>query len=185
MKQFKTMESYLNALALNPSLAILTYQMVADGVGLTRAAIARQVKNGALEGVSIDGSNYVLAESVIRKNKEHANEVAIIKAALEDFARRGETTTYEPVMALTGRTHTNPNDRGMIGKILGAISRDTMDKHGFLLSALVFNKTQKAPTGSFFGLAEEIDEENYQEWDSAEEYLHDQLRKIFDHYRRP
>lgn len=183
MKQFNTMQGYLNALALNPSLSILTYQMVADAVGLTRAAIARQVKNGTLEGVSINGSNYVLAQSVIRKNKEEANEVAIIKSALEDFAKRGETTTYEPVMALTGRTHTNPNDRGMIGKILGAISRDSMDRHGFLLSALVFNKIQKAPTGSFFGLAEEIDEDNYAAFESAEQYLHDQLDKIFAHYR--
>lgn len=178
MNSYKTTELYLRDLARDPTLAVVSRRMAASALNLSKATIDRQIEDKSLESVKIDAVFCVRAQAIIDRLNHGDEQIRTVKSFLLNVAQKGEATTYEPVMAAIGLPTRSPPNRKRIGTILGDISRESYEKDGFLLSALVFNKTLGRPSDSFYLLAEELGDQ------LADDYLDKQLRKIWRHYGR-
>jgi hypothetical protein len=182
MKQFSTARDYVIAAAADPSLACIPFQVAADALDVGRSAIEARVRAGKLVAIAIGRTRYVTVASVQQQLREWDNEVETITSLLEAEARRGTATlSYNPVMGAVGRKTTVPNDRKIIGHILGAISRTSFETHGFLLTAMVVRNGTARPSPAFYDLADDLDP-SYQEAETNEEYHDQQIRLIQDHY---
>lgn len=179
MKTYADSKSFVKALLTDPDLAIVSMQMAGDVFDIGRAAVDRQLKHGVLKGVRIGKAKWVLATSINDRLKEDEARVCRVRKFLEDVAKKQDTTNYEPVMHHVGMQTTVPNDRALIGVILGKISRDSWSENGFMLSALVFNKALRRPSESFFLLADELKKRVIKD---RERLLEGQLRSIWAHY---
>ena len=176
MKNYKTTKRYILELAGDPTLAVVSRQMAANALSLTKSTIDRQINDGSLESIKIEKTVCVLSGALIGRLESDISQVATVKAYLIEVALKGQTTTYEPVMATIGLPTRSPPNRARIGAILGEISEESFLKHGFLLSALVFNKALGRPSDSFYGLADWLGCE------VGDDFLEIQLDKIWKHY---
>lgn len=181
MKHFGNAAAYLSALEKDAAYSIIPVQMVADILAVGRSAVTHRVRNGSLEAIQIGSTRYILAASLSNLLDEHQTEVKAVKGFLIEIAQCGASTTYAPVMGKINRSTTVPHDRLVIGKILGQISEESFEEHGFLLSAMVMKGKLGRPSDAFFGLAEQIDA-RYGKAASNEAYLKDQLKRIHKHY---
>ncbi len=182
--EYKHVSDYLTALLKDPSLAAVPIQMAADALDVSHAAIAGRLRKGTLEELRIGRTRLVRASSISAQTLAFDADVAAVRSFLEEIASTGVTTTYTPVMKVINRSPTIPNDRAYIGKVLGVISEATMKEgRGFMLSALVYNTSLRRPSDSFYGLADDIDE-TYENFETDEEYLQEQLSKIYAAYSR-
>ena len=179
MQTYADSKSYVAALKDDSALSIVSLQMAGDVFDVGRAAIDRQLKQGTLKGIKVGKVKWVLAASIDARMAEEEARVRVVRTFLEAVARKQETTTYEPVMRLVGMQTTVPNDRALIGAILGKITRDTWAKHQFMLSALVFNKALRRPSESFFLLAEGLKNRKIKD---RERLLNSQLNSIWAHF---
>jgi hypothetical protein len=184
MTTFNDARAYILAASADAGFATVPFQLVADALEVTRSAVDGQVRAGKLETITIGKTRYIALRSIKRQFDDWEAEVATVKSFLEAAARKGTLKlTYEPVMGAVGRKTSTPNDRAVIGRILGQISRETRKEYGFLLSAMVVQKQTGEPSEAFYGLAGDIDSshENYETWS---EYLEAQLMKIGKHYSK-
>lgn len=182
MTTFNDARSYILAASADAGFATVPFQLVADALGVTRAAVDGQVRAGKLSTITIGKTRYITLRSIKRQIDDWESEVATVKAFLEAAARKGTSKlTYDPVMGAVGRKTSTPNDRLVIGRILGQISRETYREHGFLLSAMVVQKQTGEPSDAFYDLAGDIDPSN-EECETWTDYLEAQLKKIADHY---
>lgn len=182
MTTFNDARAYILAASADAGFATVPFQLVADALGVTRSAVDGQVRAGKLSTITIGKTRYITLKSIKRQIDDWEGEVATVKSFLEAAARKGTLKlTYESVMGAVGRKTSTPNDRTVIGRILGQISRETLRGDRFLLSAMVVQKQTGEPSEAFYGLAEDIDptHENYDTWS---EYLTGQLAKIAKHY---
>jgi hypothetical protein len=182
MRQFDTARDYVVATAVNPSLACIPFQAAADALEVGRSAIDARVRAGKLVAIAIGRTRYVTVASVQQQIGDWNNEVETITRLLEAEARRGTATlSYNPVMGAVGRKTTVPNDRKIIGHILGAISRTSFKTHEFLLTAMVVRNGTGRPSEAFYHLADELDA-SYQEAETNAEYHDRQIELIQEHY---
>lgn len=184
---FETAEDYLNALQHDSSLAILPLQMVADYRGVTRAAIDRMVRIGQLEEIKIEGTRYVRAASLLQRQKGREQQIETVRAFLNAWAQEQARTsqkplTYEPVMAEVGMSPSVPADRTAIGGILDAISRQSQQEHGIILSVIVHRKTagRTRPGPGFFELAKSLG--LFKEGDDENVLIERETRKVWEFY---
>lgn len=182
MTTFNDARAYIIAASADAGFATVPFQLVADALGVTRSAVDGQVRTGKLSTITIGKTRYITLQSIKRQIDDWEAEVAAVKAFLEAAARKGTLKlTYEPVMGAVGRKTSTPNDRTMIGRVLGQISRETYREHGFLLSSMVVQKQTGEPSDAFYGLAGDIDPSN-DDFETWPEYLEAQLEKIAHHY---
>jgi len=178
--------TYLRALEHDPSLAIMSVQMVAEFRGVTRAAIDRLLRLGRLEEIKVGKTRYVRASSVVALQSGEDERIAKVKRYLEDCAREGtHHLFYDPVMSSVGLSWQVPNDRWVIGVILGEISRQTWRDHRIVLSVLVHKKTPGVtkPGPGFFGLFDEDEFAEFEEWDDDAELVERETQKVLRFYR--
>jgi hypothetical protein len=71
---FKSTSDYLEALAKNPRLAVVSVAMAAESLERTRAGVLLMLKSERLNGITIDGSLYVSAESIIEQRQKHHHQ---------------------------------------------------------------------------------------------------------------
>lgn len=98
------------------------------------------------------------------------------RAVLVEVATRQETISYTD---FAGRAnlqwdHTNPNDRKLIGELLGAVSRQEYACGRPLLTAVVVRKGEEFPGRGFRGL------EGFPE---SDEFVQTELRRVHDFWR--
>lgn len=162
--QFKSVTAYLEALGKDPSLAMIPLGMVAEWKGISRSAVSEQIKSGRLEGIVVHGggktwrgvSPHTLSlQAQARESHRHDRRLLVL-AAIAEAAAAGRVLTYGEVMAPAGMAPSNPRHRAEIGAILSDLSRDSLGSQGFLVSALVVQKTSGRPNGLFFTLAREL-----------------------------
>jgi hypothetical protein len=101
-QQFKDVVTYIDALAKDPTLAIVSKKMAGVALGITRPAIAARIKNGSLATIEIGGAKHPRASALISARAQELSEITIIREFLEGIAARREVVTYEPVMGLLG-----------------------------------------------------------------------------------
>lgn len=183
MRAFENAAEYCIALARDPSIAAITFQMAGEALDVGRAAIARQVKEERLEEIRVGKHRMVRASSVYDRVSHFNSLVATVENFLIDLARRGEVTSYGPVMSIVGLKPAMPADRKLIGQILGAISRKSWATNGFFLSAMVFKKDKQYPSDSFYWLAEDLDSDYKFDKIDAEQLLDKHLKAIFRYYQ--
>lgn len=182
MPTFPDARAYIVAASEDAGFATVPFQLVADALGVSRSAVDGQVRSGKLSTITIGKTRYITLRSIKRQIDDWEAEVAAVKAFLEAAARKGTMKlTYDPVMGAVGRKTSTPNDRTVIGRILGQISRETYRQNDFLLSAMVVQKQTGEPSDGFYDLAADIDPstDDYNTWT---EYLEAQLEKIARHY---
>jgi hypothetical protein len=159
-QQFKDVVTYIDALAKDPTLAIVSKKMAGVALGITRPAIAARIKNGSLATIEIGGAKHPRASALISARAQELSEITIIREFLEGIAARREVVTYEPVMGLLGMKTDNPHHRTKIGILLGELSRATYYENGILLSVLVHLKKptgRSRPSSAFDKLIDEFD----------------------------
>ncbi len=177
--EYDDIETYLRELQGQPFNAILPLQQAGDVLGVTRATISQRIKRGKLDGVKVGGTVYACALSVLAVIDQEYESVRIIQTFLERVATKGETTNYSVVMPLVGLSSQIPNDRLVIGRLLGSVSRNSHAKSGkILLSALVYNQSLNRPSDAFFGLADQL---GYEDAYDAE-FLKKHVNKIYKRY---
>ena len=177
--EFDDVRMYLEELRGQPYYSILPIQQAADALGVSRAAISQRIKAKKLDGVKLGRTVYACALSVLAVLDHEQEHVRTIRAFLERVAKAGETTNYTEVMPIVGLSPKVPNDRLIIGKLLGLVTRQSNgEAKPVLLSALVFNQSLRRPSNAFFGLAEKL---GYDADD--EKFLERQLRKIHRKYQ--
>lgn len=180
--KFKSVSDYLAALSADPSLSIIPVQAAADALGITRQAVERRIKTGELSIVKFDKTKAIRASSIVATVDNWRKDVDTVRTFLIDVAKAGKTVVYGPVMSTIGLKTQSPPDRGTIGKILGEISRQSYAAHGFLLSALVFNKTAGKPSESFYFLGQELHKPYRRGRKADGEFLEQQLDSIHAFY---
>lgn len=158
MCEFGSASEYVIAASTLHDLACVPFQVAADALGIGRSAVDARVRGGKLETIKIGRVRYITLASVKRQIDDWQNEVTKVKILLETEAHKGtRTLNYNPVMGIVGRKTTTPNDRTVIGRILGEISRKSFADNGFLLTAMVVQSGSGQPSGAFYDLAEELD----------------------------
>jgi hypothetical protein len=180
MPSFDEISDYLRALRADPSLAVIPFQMAADGWGVSRAAIDGMVRSSKLDEVRIAGTRYVRATSLQKLFDEKDEQVAKVREFVEEHARRREVVFYAPVMERVGLNWRVPADRRRIGALLGAVSEQTYGEFGVLLTAIVHRDTsgQTGPGPGFFGLAKSLE----LEWDDDDVFVATEMEKTWKHY---
>ena len=152
--KFASRTDYLNALRENPlELAFVPMSLAAEEIGVKRSTVADLVRAKKLRKVVVSESSLrwsgVQALSLMDylTNRESLESTSHCQALniLKEQARAGGLIAYGDLLIQLGMSHMNPYERGLIGAILGDISTQTWEKHGFMLSALaVFKGSQRA-----------------------------------------
>ena len=95
------------------------------------------------------------------------------RAALIEVATRHETITYTDFATRIGLqwNHKNPNDRKLMGQLLGEVSRQEYERGRPLLTAVVVRKGEDVPGPGFRGL------EGFPE---SDEFYETELRRVRD-----
>ena len=96
-----------------------------------------------------------------------------VRAALTEIATRRKTITYTDLANRVGLKwdHKNPNDRKLIGQLLGEVSRQEYSRGRPLLTAVVVRKGEDMPGPGFRGL------EGFPE---SDEFYETELRRVHD-----
>lgn len=184
MRSFAAVSDYLEELASHPELAILPLQMVADHLGLSRAAVDRMVRIGQLEEIRIEKTRFVSAASLNEREQQYCRKVDKVRAYLENCAREQRIITYEPVMQQIGLSPSIPADRTAIGQILGDILKESWHRDGILLTAIVHRKTtgKTRPGPGFAAVLEEI--EDFPEYEDEDAMVGEAIKKVWDFYAK-
>lgn len=189
--QYENVVDYVRAVGRDPSLALIPIPMAAELFGITGAGISARVKSGALHGIKVSGSRYVLLDSVVTTLKKSDKEVAKVRDFLENQARKGiSSIEYEPVMNLLGFSSTRGADRTRIGWILGAVSRETYKDGNGLLSVIVHRKGTSMPSEKgFFRLVDNLIEEGaIDDWkskhNSREKFVAAETKRVLKAYSK-
>lgn len=161
---FKSVAAYLEALRLDPTLTMIPLGMVAEWKGISRSAVAEQVKGGKLGGIVVKGHRKtwrgvtpkaLLAQEQAQEDSLKERRLAVLRT-LSAAAAAGRLLTYGEVMAPAGLAPSNPRHRAEIGTLLSDLSRNSLDRHGMLVSAIVVQKTSGRPNALFFTLARDL-----------------------------
>jgi hypothetical protein len=173
--------TYVRMLAKDPSFAVVPFNVAANAIGVSRAAIERMLTDGRLEEIVVDDTRCVRANGVAGLVAKMDHRVDVGFARLEVVARQRETLTYRPLMEEVELDYTLSRDRNVIANVLDRISRRSHKEHGILLSVLVHRKNGQAlPGPGFFSLAREL---GYAVVDEAE-FVEAQTERVWAHYRR-
>lgn len=161
---YKSVEAYVEALRSDPALTMIPLGLVAELKGISRSAVSEQIKSGRLEGISVKGRRKtwrgvtpqaLFAQAERQEHSDKTRRHHVVKA-LSKAAAEGRPVSYGDIMAPAGMTPSNPRHRAEIGTVLSEISRDSLARHGFLISAIVVQKTTGRPNTLFFKLAEDL-----------------------------
>jgi len=167
-------------LAKDPSLAVLPFNVAANAVGVSRAAIERMLADGRLSEIVVGDMRCVRANGVVDLVEKMDQRVNAAFARLEVVARQRATLTYRPLMEEVDLDYTLSRDRNVIANVLDRVSRRSNKEHGILLSVLVHRKNGAAlPGPGFFALATEL---GYAVADKAE-FFDEQIERVWMHYR--
>jgi hypothetical protein len=180
---FTDLTAYLHEFKSSQTgLAGIPIPLVAEHLGVTHAAVTRQLREGPLREIKIGKSRLVSVESLLARERHRESQRAEVETFLEKAATEGRTSVfYEEIMTPLGMSTRVPADRTRIGEILGEISEDTEAASGILLSVLVHRKSSgvSKPGPGFFNLAEWL---GY-EWDDDAEFIQDETVKVLKHYQ--
>jgi hypothetical protein len=161
---FKSVEAYLDALRDDPHLTMLPLGLVAELKGVSRSAVSEQIKSGSLAGVVVKGKRKTwrgvqpdalfAQEQRVREEARQRREK--LTAALAAFAAGSRTATYAEIMDPVGMAPKNPRHRAEIGDLLAEASKQSLAERGFMIGAIVVQKSSGQPNGLFFQLARDL-----------------------------
>ncbi len=188
---FKSVEAYLDALRQDSNLTMLPLGLVAELKGISRSAVSEQIKSGALSGIVVKGRRKtwrgVQPDALFaqeRRIQEEARERREqLLAALVAHAGAKRTVPYATIMEPLGMAPKNPRHRAEIGDLLAEASKRSHADHGFMIGAIVVQKSSGQPNRLFFQLARELGELA----EGADETLfwQAQCERVFAHYAAP
>jgi len=187
MSEYPTLEEFLEAIEESKmSVPVpLPLQMVADHLDITRAGVDKMLMDERLRSVTLAGTRFVEAQSLIQKQAKEAQDISKVRTLLEEKARAGmRHVFYEPLMTAIHRSPKVPADRSYIGRVLGAISADTYKEYGLFLTVLVHRKTAGTtkPGPGFQGLFDMVG----RPWKSKTEqdFIESETDRVLAHYSR-
>lgn len=109
-------------------------------------------------------------------NPHSIDDLCRVRAILVEVATKQDTITYTALAQRAGLqwNHANPNDRKLIGELLGAVSSQEYDRGRPLLTAVVLRKGEDVPGPGFRGL------EGFPE---SDEFVQTELKRVHDFWR--
>jgi hypothetical protein len=183
--QFESIERYVRSFQRDPSLAVITVPMAAELFGISGAGINGRFKSGTLESVTIGRTKYVKLDSALNSLMEFDKYVHTVRKDLEKRAKKGQSSVeYGAIMEPLGMSTRKSADRLKIGYILGAVSRQTHEDNGTLLSVIVHIKGSTMPSmNGFFSLIDAIIPDWEEDHDSHESFVEHEIARVMDFYK--
>jgi|SRR5579863_1349574 len=98
-----------------------------------------------------------------------------VRSHLIGVASRRETITYTDLTTAVGIpwSHRNPNDRKLIGELLGEISKQEYERGRPMLTAIVVQKGVDYPGPGFYG---------FLDFPPNDEFCRTELRRVHDYW---
>ncbi|TNC95155.1 MAG: hypothetical protein FD119_2576 [Stygiobacter sp.] len=175
MTVYQTIEEFLEA-----AHSIVPFSMAATYLNLSIHSIQPMVSRGELAMVRVEEDGEVWKGITIgsllgakKKREVSPDEIAKVDVILRE--QGGELINYGDLMDRIGLSYRNPHHRSRIGAILGAVSRLSYGKEGYMLSVLAVQKGTQRPNAAFYDLAREILDEAD---DMEDEDIFRQQRKL-------
>jgi len=177
---FKDPTDYIEHCKLDPVPA-LPIPLVAEYLGITPAAVMGRAGRGALELLEIGRTKMISVRCLIALNDEFERKVSVVRKELVRLARQGDRHVfYDPIMTTVGLSWRIPAHRTEIGAVLGALSEETFEEDGLLLSVLVHQKKpgRTMPGDGFFDLAKHLSFS----WRDEHKFIEDQTDRVLEKY---
>lgn len=193
MQTFKTASDYIESFSdADPDsllYSIIPKTIAAEASGVTRATLDKWIKNGDITQIKIGKTKYVSLASVLERFLGEVKMQNLALEYIESAARERRTVTYGDLMNHLSLDHKIAPHRTKIAKILGAISRSSVQSYGLMISAIVVLKGYDIPSDGFFELVEilqnampdkgELTSYEEEDW---ERWLEEHQEKIFDYF---
>lgn len=179
--RFQGPAHYIDHCRLAP-IPALPIPMVAEYLGITPAAVIGRTVRGTLESVEIGRTKLISVRCLLGLKEEFERKVSVVRDDLENLARRGEPCIfYEPIMTALDLSWRVPAHRTEIGGVLGAVSEQTFEEDGLLLSVLVHKKKagRTMPGTGFFDLARSL---GFQ-WKDDQAFVQEQTDRVLAKFR--
>jgi hypothetical protein len=140
-KRYEDIKEYLRQLKAETRLAVISMQMAANALGITRPAIERMARTQRLDVIRLKKTRCVRALQILELIEGYEKQVDSTRRFLEKCAKKGRSPVfYTEVMERLGLATSTPADRKLMGRILGDVSEQTYREHKVLLSAIVHRK---------------------------------------------
>ena len=112
-------------------------------------------------------------------------EEARVLSVLQDRARRGQTISYSELItqAKLKFNMENTNERGLIGSLLGQVSRKEVEQGRPMISCLVVSNGTFMPGKGFFELAEILYGISINNNDAQLKFFVDEMNKTIDFWK--
>ncbi len=192
-REYSSSEHYIDEIKSNSDLYLVPIQVAADYLEVTAQTVNAYASNGQLIKRGIKGLRFSGIElgSIIdmekRKEDELKKYIAPAKKILTSAAKKGRLVEYGKLMGGIGLDHQKSKDRKLLGKVLLAISKESMEVDKFMLSAIAVRQVGKRPNKSFYSAV--VREgywkpDNFEDTRSQERFFKMQLRRIEKRYER-
>lgn len=108
-----------------------------------------------------------------------------VLSVLQDRARKGKTISYSELItqAKLKFNMENPNERGLIGSLLGQVSRKEVEQGRPMISCLVVSNGTNMPGKGFFELAEILYGISINNNDAQLKFFVDEMNKTIDFWK--
>ncbi len=193
--KFSNLEDYLEKVSEEPDLyAFVPISLAAQAIGVNRSTLndlvrARTLKKIVIRGDDLKWQGIQVAslkgymEKIEEKQAVYEGYTSAAREVLIETAKSKGLIAYGELMSKIGLNSNVPNDRTIIGRVLGDISSESWKKSKFMLSVLAVLKSTEMPNSVFFDLAEELDDTfSFDDEDDWDDFFEKQRRKIYRFY---
>jgi hypothetical protein len=173
---FENPADYIEHCKSDP-IPALPIPLIAEYLNITPAAVMGRAGRGTLELLEIGKTKMISVRSLLALNEEFERKVSVVRKELERLARRGDRRVfYEPIMTAVDLSWRVPAHRTEIGGVLGAVSEETSEEDGLMLSVLVHQKKagRTMPGAGFFNLAKSLGFK----WRDDHKFVEDQTDRV-------
>lgn len=159
-RPYENAKHYISEIRKNHDLCLIPIKLVAEYLGVEPQTVNGYANNDSLIKVGIDGGRISGIElgSLIemeKKEEEKINKKVIpARKFLVKSAQQGRLIEYGKLMEKINLDHQKAGDRKLLGKVLFAISRESMRVDKLMISAIAVRKMGKRPNDSFYVMAE-------------------------------
>lgn len=161
---FRNAKTYSKALADNSSLAIIPFSMAAELLEVEVSTVQGYVRRGTLSEISVGPKRRwvgVLASEIRQKRRVRAkllrDLIKIAEPILVQAAKDQKTLEYNAdLMIALDLKHSHAQDRDMLGKVLGELSKSSNKSDNCMISVVAVRKKDAKPNKAFFALARSL-----------------------------
>ncbi|WP_143105841.1 hypothetical protein [Brevundimonas viscosa] len=141
---------------------LVPISIAADALGYEQTTVRAHVRQGKLAEIVVACGDHkvkgVTLASIREALEARSARIDDLKEPLRDIIWHNgpHSIEYKKVMEGVGLSSSNPHDRRLIGAALDGLSKESFEREGFLISALVVLKSSGRPSEGFYKLARSL-----------------------------